>query len=172
MNQKQKLGYTLFGAGIMALGIIIGQLSTPNIEAQNNGVFDEIQCSKLTVVDRSAKPAISLYALEQGNGILVSNRAGEPAFFLIAGEDENRLTVANKIGNPAVRLTASEEGSHISVIDNAGKEAVRLHGGETENGVFVRDKAGETAMALGVNKLFGNKITVHETALNDRWEAP
>ena len=38
MNYKQKLGYTLLGAAVMAVGIIIGQLSTPNIEAQSNSV--------------------------------------------------------------------------------------------------------------------------------------
>ena len=29
MNHKQKLGYTLLGAGIMAVGITIGQFVTP-----------------------------------------------------------------------------------------------------------------------------------------------
>ncbi len=33
MNHKQKLGYTLLGAGIMAIGIIIGQVITPDIDA-------------------------------------------------------------------------------------------------------------------------------------------
>ena len=51
MNHKQKLGYILLGAGIMAVGITIGQFLTPNIEAQNNGVFDKIQCRELEVVD-------------------------------------------------------------------------------------------------------------------------
>ena len=49
MNHKQKLGYTLLGAGIMALGIIIGQAITPNIEAQQHGYFDTIVCHKLFV---------------------------------------------------------------------------------------------------------------------------
>ena len=30
MNHKQKLGYMALGAGIMALGIIIGQVITPD----------------------------------------------------------------------------------------------------------------------------------------------
>ena len=55
MTHKQKLGYMLLGAGIMALGIIIGQVITPEIEAQSNGVFDEIQCRKLTVVDHNGE---------------------------------------------------------------------------------------------------------------------
>ena len=29
----------------MAVGIIIGQFITPNIEAQSNGVFDKIPCA-------------------------------------------------------------------------------------------------------------------------------
>ena len=37
MNHKQKLGYMAIGAGIMAVGIAIGQFITPEIEAQNNG---------------------------------------------------------------------------------------------------------------------------------------
>ena len=37
MNYKQKLGYMALGAGILAIGIIIGQVVTPDIEAQSNG---------------------------------------------------------------------------------------------------------------------------------------
>ena len=60
MNYKQKLGYTLLGAGIMALGITIGQFITPNIEAQSNGVFDKITCRELEVVDAKGNKAIVL----------------------------------------------------------------------------------------------------------------
>ena len=52
MNHKQKLGYMALGAGILALGIIIGQWGTPDIEAQSNGVFDEITCRKNLIIDR------------------------------------------------------------------------------------------------------------------------
>ena len=58
MNHKQKLGYMALGAGIMALGMIIGQWGTPDIEAQNNGVFDEIVCTGLTVVNHAGKRMI------------------------------------------------------------------------------------------------------------------
>ena len=36
MNHKQKFGYMALGAGILTLGIIIGQVVTPDIEAQSN----------------------------------------------------------------------------------------------------------------------------------------
>ena len=47
MNNRQKLGYMALGATILAVGITIGQFVTPNIEAQNNGVFDKIVCRDL-----------------------------------------------------------------------------------------------------------------------------
>ena len=71
MNHKQKLGYTLLGAGIMAVGITIGQFVTPNIEAQNNGVFDKIVCREIEVVDQDGNQAISLGSNERGNGVIV-----------------------------------------------------------------------------------------------------
>ena len=58
MQNKQKLGYMALGAGIMALGIIIGQWGTPDIEAQSNGVFDEITSRSLRIVDKHGKDAI------------------------------------------------------------------------------------------------------------------
>ena len=60
MNHKQKLGYMALGAGILAVGIMIGQFVTPDIEAQSNGVFDEITCRKLTVIDKVGKDGIVL----------------------------------------------------------------------------------------------------------------
>ena len=89
MNHKQKLGYTIWGVVIMLAAQGLESIVSLPLIAQNNGVFDEFVCNKLTVVNPLGKAVISLYALEQGNGILVSNTAGEPAFFLLASEDEN-----------------------------------------------------------------------------------
>ena len=60
MNYKQKLGYIILGAGILAIGIIIGQVITPDIEAQSNGVFDKITYRELEVVDAKSNKAIVL----------------------------------------------------------------------------------------------------------------
>ena len=75
MNYKQKLGYMALGAGILALGIIIGQWETPDIEAQNKGVLDEIQCKNLVIVDDAGKQAIELG--KNGNDVLIYDRAGQ-----------------------------------------------------------------------------------------------
>ena len=90
MNHKQKLGYMVLGAWIMAVGIIIGQFITPNIEAQSNGVFDEIQCSKLTMVDRNGKKAI----------VLESDKY-----------DNNHLIIYHPQGDKAIRLWSNEAGT-------------------------------------------------------------
>ena len=58
MNYKQKLGYIALGAGILALGIIIGQFVTPDIEAQSNGVFDKITCREIEVISKDGETTI------------------------------------------------------------------------------------------------------------------
>ena len=61
----------------MALGITIGQFVTPNIEAQSNGVFGEIVCKKLTLVDKEGKMAVALRSGGEGNGVIVFDKAGK-----------------------------------------------------------------------------------------------
>ena len=85
MNRKQKLGYILIGAGIMALGITIGQSVTPNIEAQSNGVFDEITCRRLKIVDKLGRDAIILNAGEETNSMLIFDKMQASAILLSGG---------------------------------------------------------------------------------------
>ena len=83
MNHKQKLAYMALGALILALGITIGQVITPTIEAQNNGVFDDITCRSLRVVDEKGDRAISLSSYSHEafpeTAITVWDRAGASA---------------------------------------------------------------------------------------------
>ena len=76
MNHKQKLGYTVLGAVIMLIGIGVGSIVCPPLVAQRNGVFDEIVCSKLTVVDEMGKVAIRSAALKTGHSILIFDDKG------------------------------------------------------------------------------------------------
>ena len=123
MNNKQKLGYTLLGAGIMAVGITIGQFVTPRIEAQSNGVFDKVVCRQITVVDSAGKPAITLDSWDTGqnitntvrvyqsqspsvalvlestnraNSVYINDKGGLSAFDLEAFANQNRLTLWNR----------------------------------------------------------------------------
>ena len=64
MNFKQKLGYTVFGAAIMLIGVLAATHLTP-IVAQNNGVFEEITCKQL-VVSNNGKWNVVLSSGEKG----------------------------------------------------------------------------------------------------------
>ena len=123
MNHKQKLGYMGLGAGILAVGIIIGQVITPNIEAQSNGVFDEITCRKLTVVDKTGKMIAFL-----GRGVSFPNIPG-------GGIESNGFKIFDEDGQPAITLSANIT-NEVTIHDNTGGSAIRLHslGGGSRGG--------------------------------------
>ena len=146
MNYKQKLGYMALGAGILALGIIIGQVITPDIEAQSNGVFEKIQCRELEVVDKNGnqvivlryrmieikdergKPAIWLYGGgTAGNRIFIFNPSRETGDFtgieLRSDSLLNRVLVDRRQGRGGIELYTSELGDNgaINIYHEPGK---------------------------------------------------
>ena len=105
MNYKQKLGYILFGAGIMAIGIIIGQVITPDIEAQSNGVFDKITCRELEVVDEKGERGIVLLAVGDTNAIVIGdNSPGTGRIYLSTDHGTNGITITDGAGNSAIEV--------------------------------------------------------------------
>ena len=96
MNHKQKLGYMALGAGILAIGIIIGQVITPNIEAQQNGFFDTITCRELKVVDKNGKTAIRLSTFLGANGVSILDKKGKLAIALSSSEAYNTVSIYDK----------------------------------------------------------------------------
>ena len=145
MNHKQKLGYTFLGAGIMAVGIIIGQFITPNIEAQNNGYFDKITCRELEVVDKDGKKAIVLQSDEKGSRGQVNR--------VVVYDSQNKG--ANVVG---VELVVNDEMSEVRIEDKVhnitsvpGKPAILLSSNNYDNGgnrVVLNDRAGVPAVML------------------------
>lgn len=108
MNYKQKLGYMALGAGILALGIIIGQFVTPDIKAQStdlpmdlddielppsNRRFNKITCREIEVVDKDGNKAIVLFTggVFKGRGIKIYDRKGNPAVVLSSDDLSNKL---------------------------------------------------------------------------------
>ena len=166
MNQKQKLGYMVLGAGILALGITIGQFITPDIEAQSNGVFDKITCRELVVVDSSGKEAIFLKSTKKNNNIIIMGKEGgliglstdetEGNGVVIFGNDQsppalrlyshdesgNGIVIQSKHGKKGIYLTTDEEGNQVTINDHYGNPTVHLVSGKNVDGVVVWDKAG------------------------------
>ena len=108
MNTLQKLGYMALGVGLLAVGIIIGQWGTPDIEAQSNGVFDEITCRGLSVVD------------ENGSGVAVYDKQGKVMVGLNNLEQGNAVVVFDKQGRNAVGLGADKTGNGIGIYGATG----------------------------------------------------
>ena len=125
MNYKQKLGYMALGAVIMALGIIIGQWGTPDIEAQSNGVFDKITCREIEVIDKDGNEAIRLYTTKHGGDIRMESKDGRIAAM---GIDERGgyvfLTGKGKgLDKGKVSISTDEDGASIDVGDRVFPDA-------------------------------------------------
>ena len=126
------------GAVIMFIGLAVGAIVSPPLDAQRNGVFDEIQCTKLTVVDNMGKPAVRLGSYENwGNGVIVYNKQGKGAVRLRSNALGNGVVVYNKQGNEAVALDTDEHGGIVNV---SGKDSGSASMFTRENGGVVRVK--------------------------------
>ena len=176
MNHKQKLEYMLLGAGIMAVGIIIGQVVTPDIDAQNNGVFDYITCRGLTVVDKGGKEAIFLSSHAGSNRIIFYNPDGDvgrEAITLTAAGNRRGLSrrdtgvsVYDKDGNLAIALSTWESastGEPINEVSVQGKDrsGVGLYSHHSQGGsqVYVYDEHRKGSVFLTADET-GGYVTV------------
>ena len=123
MNHKQKLGYMALGAGILALGIIIGQFVTPDIKAQSNGVFDKITCREIEVIDKDSKTGIMLTTHERGGLFVLSGKAGS-------------VDIGTTVRGGVVSVSGKDGGSaRMMTYKHGGRvEAYGKDGGRTEMG--------------------------------------
>ena len=168
MNYKQKLGYMALGAGILALGIIIGQVITPNIEGQSNAVFDKIQCRELQVLDKHGKKAIHLHTDGvYGNMVGVYDKHGTQAVYLNVNSYED--TISNGIGiygeSGGILLTPTS----ISAINQGAFSQFRLSTDMMHNALYIYDKDGSLSVILNND---GIAIFDKDKFGNIKWQAP
>ena len=196
MNYKQKLGYTVLGAVIMLIGMSVNSILSPPLNAQRNGVFDEIHCNRITVFDEYDRPAIILSPIgKHGNGIILADKAGKNAATLHTKEGTTALTIYNPTGPKVISLAATEVGSGLTFYDDKGQYAIVLNVlNEFGQVVAVHDEKGEEAISLSsINEIANdisisdnegkpaihlastesiNRIKIFEKADNKGWEAP
>ena len=163
MNHKQKLGYMAIGAGIMAIGIIIGQVITPDIEAQNNGVFDQIECREIVVRNPDGNRAIRLSSKGGGSIIELFDDTGKVTVSIF--QDNNRDQAAVIVGNrKAVRsvgLKATKDTARFTVWNDNNEAMISLSGSATwGNRLSIYDANGDTGVDLSVSPGSGNSITI------------
>ena len=162
MNHKQKLGYTLLGAGIMAVGITIGQFVTPTIKAQSNEVFDTIVCRELFVKNTGL----------DGSGVIISPdsviiaRGDKKAIELYASEQHgNTVKIYNpKTGKRAVEMGGAGDIDVVSLWDrrDANSLSVAMFGSDNKSGVFVTNpQTGKKAAEMKSDE-FANYLNVYD----------
>ena len=200
MNQKQKFGYTVLGALIMLVGIGVGSIVSPPLVAQRDGVFGEIECTKLKVVDKTGKTAIVLAADTLANRVVVIfDRAGEPAVGISASGLGNSLGIYgkarkqvvslrtdedwaevdiygdvgihDKAGNIAVGLSADEDGGDVAIYSKAGKTGIGLSAGEEGHSVLMFNQTGKPAIGLVAIGEENHNIIVFDKTGSAKWLA-
>ena len=142
MNHKQKLGYMALGALIMLIGMGVGStFFTPPIEAQHNGLFNEITCRKLWVVDKNGNPAIRLESDENGNRMFISDENGKGAILLSISIFGNSMAIYDKNENPAILLDSDEDGNSMVICDQNRKVSFSFEAYPHRNELAVYNKS-------------------------------
>ena len=113
MNYKQKFGYITLGAAITVIGMVVGSVIAPPLVAQHNGVFDEVKCRQLIVVDEVGNREILL----SNRGISIFNKAGKFAIGMVSAHDSNSISTFDKDGNVAIALTTNQASNVIAISD-------------------------------------------------------
>ena len=181
MNHKQKFLYTLLGAGIMAVGIIIGQLVTPDIKAQSNAVFDEIVCRKLTVVNEGGEQMVALTGEGFGGKIklfsnflkAVQTKTTElkPSIILDATNKNGMIQLFGPVGEGEIEklkwikklvLIGASQGGSLLILDKIGRIAVDVRAEVWGGGEFIiYDNTGKSAATIGQYQN-GGYVKVHD----------
>ena len=158
MNLKQKYFYTALGAVIMLIGIGVGSIVSPPLIAQDTpekGVFSEVECRRLVVLDKAGNKAVALYAEALGNSVALYNSEGKRAVILSAGKRgrSNSVTIRNKSAKNTINLFVSEQlGTSVSIKNPVGKGRIRLSARESGSRISVADKAGNVLWEAPVRK--------------------
>ena len=179
MNHKKKLGYMALGAGILALGIIIGQVVTPDIEAQSNGVFDKITCRGIEVVDENGKRRAFLgrrvtllspgYELV-GNAFQLFDKDGEKVIELSTDDLMNEIVLYDKKGGHAVRLL--EAGGRYTAIQvgQSGKQGFSVDLYDDLHSIAVYDPSETTEFEAEGRKFVSEQRAFKVSVTNNRNE--
>ena len=148
----------------MAVGIAIGQVITPDIEAQNNGVFDKVVCRELEVVDKDGNKAIVLRSKVSDSPYRL------PEKFL-----SNHIAIYNPLtGKDAVLLSSSSTSNNVWVRNHQrDKDAPQSYGLQitSDNGgknkLVLMNRKGHTAIELSASEAYGHIVWIHNPPTRD-----
>ena len=151
-NWKVKLVYAGFGCLFGSLCTIMGMLASP-VTAQRDK-FDEIECTKLTVVDKDGKMRVRLATTEYGGVVSALGKDGKSGALLRADEHGGRVSALGKDGKSGAGLSITEHGGSVDALGKDGESWALLS--ITEDGGHVQVKGkGEGVAAMSINE-YGN----------------
>ncbi len=161
---RQKLGHTLLGAGIMAVGITIGQVITPDIDAQSNGMFGKVICREFEVVDKDGNKAVVL-----------GSKVSDSPYRLPEKLFSNHIAIYNPLtGKDAVLLTSSSSSNNVWVRNHQrdkdapqsnGLQMISDNGGK--NKLVLTNRKGHTAIELSASEAYGHIVWIHNPQTRD-----
>ena len=154
------------GAVIMLIGLAVGAIVSPPLGAQRNGVFDEIICTGLTVIDKNGNKAIALKTESMGNLVSLYTQNGEPAISLDANYTGNYVWVSDPVENKTAVSLASSQGGTNNVTIHSKK---RIYYTDPQDGSV--HELGDRAINLIASE-GKNRIIVFDQKAGFRWEAP
>ncbi|MDE0044207.1 MAG: hypothetical protein OXT74_19375 [Candidatus Poribacteria bacterium] len=168
MNYKQKSGYMLLGAGLLAVGIIMGRFIETRLKAESGGVFEKITCRELDLVDKDGNRMIGFRSTDESAGAIFYSREGRMVMFLgSADELGSSLSMFDQFGQLTLGLGSSSSwdnliGNGLTVYDMYGRAAVELSSTLRGNQVRVYNSGGEVAAEMVSD-------TDNGVSLEDRW---
>ncbi len=178
------------GAVIMLIGLAVGAIVSPPLIAQRSGVFDDIVCSRLTVVNHAGEHMIDLISGEDGNMIRLSDKAGTPQMALSVHDDANSIMISNKNnrGIGVWLLSEEEKGNQVLLCDPADaaftqRLALRSHdrhsfvtlgrrGSADGRGITLVSSDDHMNMVEVEDNGAGAAVIVEDAMGNIKWSAP
>lgn len=127
MKKKICVRSMMLGAVIMLIGLAVGAVVSPPLVAQRNGVFGDIECTGLTVVNEEGKQVIEFGSSTKGEGMFdVRDKNGKRGIRLIAGEEGNSVMLAAPGGRDKAVSISSEQTTNSILMNWRGQPATVL----------------------------------------------
>ena len=166
MTYKQKFRYTLLGAVTMLIGMAVGVIISPPLIAQRSGGIDEIQCSKVTIVDKYGEPAIVLGITEEnGTAIEIFYPDGKKGVRLSASEGGSSLGINNPSGESTFSILTSSTLTMMNMDHNNEHTGIgfRIFNGISSS-IEVNTPTGKKGLELSSADQFSNVLNIYDKA--------
>ena len=161
MNHKQKFGYIVFGSLLTLTAMGIGALLAPPLTAQNNGVFDHIECKSLTVVNQHGAEAIALESEPTLNSpmIRIYNPDGTIGIVLATSDAASTIFVSGPDGL-GVAIGAQKGGNTVGIMNPSGEKAINITAAAKNHTLAMKNPNGHDGLALYTGTQTYNSVTV------------